>query len=60
MTTPVAYTLAGAATATGYSIDVIRRAVRKGDLVTHAPKVGGTRVARPVILHDDLMRWLAA
>ena len=40
MTAPVAYTLAGAATATG--------------------KVGGTRVTRPVILHDDLMRWLAA
>ena len=58
MSAPVSYTLTDAAATTGYSIDIIRRAVRSGDLATVAPKVNGKPVARPVILHTELVRWL--
>jgi len=60
MTTPAAYTLDDAARASGYSVDVIRRAVRAGDLATVTPVVGGKRISRPVILASELTRWLTA
>jgi hypothetical protein len=50
----IAYTYADAAEATGVSIDVIRRAVRAGDLVPAYP------TTRPVLLADDLRDWLRA
>lgn len=58
MTAPVSYTLEAAASASGYSIDVIRRAVRAGDLATARPKVNGKPVGRPVVLADELQRWV--
>ena len=54
MAAKLAYTFAEAAEATGYSIDVIRRAVRTKDL----PAKYGT--ARPVIRHEDLVAWVDA
>ena len=60
MTAPVSYNYAEAAAASGYSIDIIRRAVRAGDLATVAPKVNGKPLSRPVILAAELARWLTA
>lgn len=48
----VSYNYDGAAAATGYSSDVIRRAVRSGELVAHYP------TSRPVILAADLLAWV--
>jgi hypothetical protein len=50
----ISYTYAEAAEACGVSKDVIRGAVRRGDLVAHYP------TARPVILADDLRDWMTA
>lgn len=54
MTAPVSYTVQGAAEASGLSADVIRRAVKSGDLVAHYP------TSRPVILRDELEAWIKA
>lgn len=48
----LAYTYDEAALACGVSVDVIRRAVNKGDLIPVYP----TR--RPVIQADELREWL--
>lgn len=48
----ISYTYAEAADACGVSEDVIRRAVRNGDLAPHYP------TARPVLLADDLREWI--
>ena len=50
----VAYTIKDAATAAGVSQDVIRRAIRSGDLVANYP------TSRPVILRTELEAWIAA
>lgn len=55
----VSLTLQGAADAVGVSVDVIRRAVRAGDLVAVYPRVGGRTVSRPVIRLEDLRAWVA-
>lgn len=55
---PVSFDAFGAAAATGLSVDVIRRAVRSGDLPTHYPKIDGRQVAKPLILADDLRAWV--
>lgn len=60
MTAVRSYSYAGAAQATGYSIDVIKRAVRAGDLRTVTPKVAGRHLSKPVILAAELERWLTA
>jgi excisionase family DNA binding protein len=49
---PVSYTYQDAAAAVGVSVDVIRRAVRTGDLEAHYP------TSRPVILAADLKAWV--
>lgn len=54
MTERLSYNVADAAAAVGVSPDVIRRAVRNGDIPVHYP------TSRPVILRDDLEAWLAS
>jgi excisionase family DNA binding protein len=49
---PVSLTYADAAESVGVSVDVIRRAVRAGDLTAHYP------TARPVIRREDLDEWI--
>lgn len=51
---PIAYTIPGAAEASGVSPDVIRRAIRAGNLTARYP------TSRPVVLADDLRAWLAS
>lgn len=52
-TVSLAYTLAGAAAACSVSVDVVRRAVRRGDLAVVYPS------HRPVVLAEELARWIA-
>jgi len=49
---PVSYDVAGAAAATGMSVDVIRRAIRTGALPAHYP------TSKPLILATDLHAWV--
>jgi hypothetical protein len=57
---PVSYDYAGASAATGFSPDIIQRAVKAGDIEAHYPVVSGRQLAKPVILADELRRWVAA
>jgi len=57
-TDQLAYSLPEAAAVSGYSLDVIRRAIRAGDLRTVQPVVGGRQVARRRVLREDLLAWL--
>lgn len=57
---PVSYDYAGASAATGYSTDVIQKAVRAGDLAVRYVVVEGRVVTKPVIERDELARWVAA
>lgn len=50
----ISYTIAEAAETCGVSEPVIRRAIRKGDLVPHYP------TSRPVLLADDLHEWISS
>jgi hypothetical protein len=55
MTAPIAavsYNIQDAATATGVSADIIRRAIHAGNLPVRYP------TSRPVILAADLLRWV--
>lgn len=52
--TVISLTLDGAAAATGMSVDVIRRAIRGGQLIAHYP------TTKPVILVDELHAWIAS
>ena len=52
MTVPISYNIADAADATGYSTDVIRRAIKAGELVAHFPTSKG------VITAEDLHAWI--
>ena len=59
---PLAYDKRGAAAAAGVSLDVINRAIAAGALRTSSP-VGtpdGARIAKVLILADDLLAWLKA
>ena len=58
--TPVSYDYAGASAATGYSVDVIRRAVDAGDLEVRYVTVNGRVLTKPVIQREVLERWVAA
>lgn len=57
---PVSFDIPGAALATGYSDDVIRRAIKAGDITARYPRVNGKQLSKPVIQHDELARWIAA
>lgn len=48
---PIAYSLDGAATAVGVSLDTIKRAIAAGDLTRRYPN------SKPIILHEDLFEW---
>ncbi|MGY4642817.1 hypothetical protein [Cellulomonas sp. URHB0016] len=48
----VSYSIDGAAAATGMSADVIRRAIRAGDIIAHYP------TSKPLILADELRAWV--
>lgn len=50
--TKLAYSIPEAADAAGVSVDIIRRAVRAGNLVPRYP------TSRGVILADDLREWI--
>lgn len=54
MSTAIAVSLDEAASMAGVSLSVIKRAVRAGDLVARYPS------ARPVILVDELIKWLSS
>lgn len=55
---PVSFDYDGAAAASGYSRDVIQRAVRSGDLPAHYPEINGRQISKPSILADDLLAWV--
>lgn len=57
MTAPVAYTAKTAAEATGVSVDVIKRAIRAGDIKTSRPRVAGREIAKDLIPAAELERW---
>lgn len=57
---PVSYDTAGAAAAAGVSVDIIKRALRAGDLEARYPTVGGRTIAKPLIPVDELRRWVEA
>jgi len=59
MTPLLAYTVKTAAEATGYSADVIKRAIRSGDLKATRPKINGREVVKDSINAADLEAWLA-
>lgn len=48
----LAYNLKEAAAATGYSVDTLRIAIRRNDLVARYAN------SRPIILADELLDWL--
>lgn len=54
------YSMAGAADEIGVSVDVIRRAVKAGDLPSIYPKVNGRAISKPLIRAADLDAWLDA
>ena len=54
MNDKISYNAQEAAVAVGVSVDTIKRAIRSGDLVAKYPTV------RPVILRDDLTKWVEA
>ena len=54
----VSFSVDGAAAATGYSPDQIRKAVRAGDLVMNFPEVDGRQLAKGVIDADVLRAWV--
>jgi hypothetical protein len=49
---PLAYTLAGAAEATGYSLSIIKQVIDKGDLTRRYAN------RKPIILATELQAWL--
>ena len=52
MSTPIALTIKDAAAAVGVSADVIRAAIKRGDLIANYP------TSRPVIRVAELDEWL--
>lgn len=50
----IAYSLEEAADNVGYSLSVIKRAIRAGEII---PRFANTK---PVILHSDLVEWAEA
>ena len=58
--TPVSFSYETAALATGLSENMIRRAVRKGDLSVRYVRIDGRDVAKPVIERAELEHWVAS
>lgn len=54
----LSYGLKEAATATGLSEDVLRRAVRAGELRTLTPTLEGRKITKILIPADALQEWL--
>lgn len=54
----LSYSLAGAAECVGVSVDVIKRAVRAGDLATFRLWVNGRFVEKPLISREELEHWI--
>lgn len=50
----IAYTIEGAAAATPFGKDVIRKAIGDGDLIAHYREGG----SHPIILAEDLRDWI--
>ncbi|MFV0634618.1 hypothetical protein [Demequina sp.] len=55
---PEVYILKSASEASGLSVELIRRAVRAGDLRVSNPRVAGRPISKFVIDADELRRWL--
>lgn len=53
----LSYTVADAAETTGLSQDVIRRAIKAGDIAVIYPMVGGRTLAKPLIPRAELDAW---
>ena len=56
---PVSFSYETAAAATGLSVDVLKRAVRTGDLEPRYPVVEGRAIAKPVFERAELERFIA-
>ena len=50
----IAFTIEGAAAATPFSREIIRKAIATGDLVVHYRENG----SHPIILDEDLRDWI--
>lgn len=55
---PVSFSYETAAVATGLSVDVLKKAVRVGDLVPRYPRVDGRVIAKPVFERAELERFI--
>lgn len=53
----ITFNAAEAAEATGVSVDVIRRAVRAGDIATVTPLLNGKPMSKWLIPAAELARW---
>jgi len=58
--TPSAFSVETAALASGVSEDIIRRAIRAGDLQISNPKVNGKPITKNLIPRADLEAWIEA
>lgn len=56
---PVSFSYETASAATGLSVDVLKRAVRTGDLEPRYPIVDGRPIAKPVFERAELERFIA-
>jgi hypothetical protein len=56
----VSYSYETASAATGLSVDILKRAVRTGDLVPRYVRVDGRLIAKPVFEQAELQRFIAA
>ena len=54
----LAYTVKEASESTGYSRDIIDRAINSGDLATLDPRVDGKPIRVRTISATELKRWL--
>lgn len=56
---PVSYSYETASVATGLSVDVLKRAVRSGDLVPRYVVIDGTQITKPVFERAEVARFVA-
>jgi hypothetical protein len=57
---PVSFSYETAAAATGLSADVLKRAVRSGDLTPRYPEINGRAITKPVFEREELERFIRA
>ena len=55
---PVSYSYETGSAATGLSIDILKKAVRTGDLVPTYPVIEGRTIAKPVFPREELERFV--